>query len=430
LRGLVPRQVSFCTKSQNLFFSTDVEGAIAAADIIFVSVNTPTKTYGIGAGKAANVKNLELCARTIAKVSTSDKIVVEKSTVPVKTAETLKRVLKANQRPGVSFEIVSNPEFLAEGTAVDDLRNPSRALVGGDPTPEGRMAVSTLCSVYEHWISRDRLLTTNLWSSELSKLVANAFLAQRISSINAISALCEATGADVNEVGRAVGADKRIGPYFLRASVGFGGSCFQKDILNLVYLCQTYGLHEVAEYWEKVVTMNDYQKNRFAKNIVGRMFNSVTSKRIAMLGFAFKKDTGDVRETAAAYVAKNLLEEGATVVVYDPKVTAESMFMELEYTLGMTEATFPELKKRLLLVGSHEEACKNAHAIAIMTEWDEFKTYNYEELYSNMVKPAFLFDGRNIVDHSALRKIGFEVYGIGTRGGSEEAIAAAGAASM
>lgn len=413
-----------------------MEGAIKEADIIFVSVNTPTKTYGIGAGKAANVKNLELCARTIAKVSTSDKIVVEKSTVPVKTAETLKRVLKANQTPGVSFEIVSNPEFLAEGTAIDDLRAPSRVLVGGDPTPAGRMAVSTLCSVYNHWVPREKLLTTNLWSSELSKLVANAFLAQRISSINAVSALCEATGADVTEVARAVGSDKRIGPYFLRASVGFGGSCFQKDILNLVYLCQTYGLSEVAGYWEQVVSMNDYQKDRFAKNVVGRMFNSVTGKRIAMLGFAFKKDTGDTRETAAAYVAKNLLEEGANVVVYDPKVTAEGMFMELQYTLGMTEETFPNLKTRLTIVDSAEEACAGAHAITIMTEWDEFKTYDYAALHESMVKPAFLFDGRNIVDHAALREIGFEVYGIGSVGGassdieaSSSSIAAAGAAA-
>jgi len=410
-------------RGKNLFFSTAVEEAIAAADIVFVSVNTPTKTYGIGAGKAANVKNLELCARTIAQVSTSDKIVVEKSTVPVKTAETLKRVLKANQKPGVNFEIVSNPEFLAEGTAIRDLRAPSRVLVGGDPTDSGRAAVSQLCSVYEHWVPREKLLTTNLWSSELSKLVANAFLAQRISSINAISALCEATGADVSEVARAVGSDVRIGSRFLQSSVGFGGSCFQKDILNLVYLCQTYGLQEVADYWEKVVTMNDYQKTRFAKQIVGKMFNSVTGKRIAMLGFAFKKDTGDTRETAAAYVAKNLLEEGATVVVYDPKVTAESMFMELQYTLGMTEETFPALKQRLLLVGSAAEAVEGAHALTVMTEWDEFTTYDYGAFFASMVKPAFVFDGRNILDHTALRAIGFDVYGIGSRGGSAADVA-------
>jgi len=329
------------TRGRNLFFSTDVEGVVAEADIVFVSVNTPTKTHGVGAGRAADVKNLEACARTIARVSTSSKIVVEKSTVPIKTAETMRRVLDANNVDGVQFSVLSNPEFLAEGTAVADLHAPSRVLIGGQEDEAGRAAVAKLAAVYANWVPADRIITTNLWSSELSKLVANAFLAQRISSINSISALCERTGADVAEVARAVGSDPRIGPRFLQASLGFGGSCFQKDILNLVYLSERFGLPEVAAYWEQTIVMNEWQKRRFAENMVATMFNSITGKRIALLGFAFKKDTGDVRETAAAYVAKYLLEERAVVRVYDPKVSRQAMLSELEYTCGVSEATLP-----------------------------------------------------------------------------------------
>ena len=406
------KEIVETVRGKNLFFSTDVEGEIEKADVIFVAVNTPTKSYGIGAGSASNVKNIELCARTIAKVSKSPKIIVEKSTVPVETASALKRVLLANST-GVKFQVLSNPEFLAEGTAVRDLENPSRVLIGGDQNEDGFAAINLLVEVYNQWIPREKILTTNVWSSELSKLVANAYLAQRISSINSISALCEATKANVDEVARAVGSDRRIGPSFLKASVGFGGSCFQKDILNLVYLCESFGLPEVANYWRGVITMNDYQKERFAKNMVRSMFNSITGKKIAMYGFAFKKDTGDTRETAAAYVCKYLLDERADICVCDPKVTEKDMFMEFQYTLGITEESLPGLKSLISIGQDPYEAAKGAHAIAVMTEWDEFKDYDYAKIYENMQKPAFIFDGRNILDHKKLKEIGFEVHAIG-----------------
>lgn len=305
-------------RGKNLFFSTDIDTGIREADIIFVSVNTPTKTTGIGAGRAANIKNCELCARKIAEVATEDKIVVEKSTVPVRTAESMKRVLAAASH--YKFQVLSNPEFLAEGTAINDLLFPSRVLIGGEQTPDGLRAIETLVSVYANWVPREQILTTNLWSSELSKLVANAYLAQRVSSINSITALCEETDADIDEISRAIGSDPRIGNKFLKASVGFGGSCFQKDILNLVYICESFGLKEVADYWHQVVLMNDYQKHRFAQKMVRAMFNTITGKKIAIFGFAFKKDTGDTREAAAAYVMKDLLEENAVMSVYDPQV--------------------------------------------------------------------------------------------------------------
>ena len=400
------------SRGKNLFFSTDVEKHIAAADIIFVAVNTPTKTHGIGAGAAADVKNIELCARTIAKVSKSSKIIVEKSTVPVQTASAMKRVLAANS-DYVKFQVLSNPEFLAEGTAMRDLENPSRVLIGGDQDEEGLKAIRLLVEVYAQWIPRENIITTNVWSSELSKLVANAYLAQRISSINSISALCEATKANVSEVARAVGTDRRIGRAFLNASVGFGGSCFQKDILNLVYLCESFGLPEVADYWRQVIIMNDYQKERFAKNMVRSMFNSVSGKKIAIFGFAFKKDTGDTRETAAAYVSKYLLEERAKLTVYDPKVTEEEMFLEFKYTCKVDEETMPGFKNLITTCDDPLRAATGAHAIAIMTEWDCFKDYDYEQLYGVMTKPAFIFDGRNILDHEKLIKIGFQVSAIG-----------------
>jgi len=391
-------------RGRNLFFSTDVKGAIAAADIIFVSVNTPTKTYGVGAGRAADLRYIESVARTIAEVSTTPKIIVEKSTIPVKTAETIQQILAANTN-GVSFQVLSNPEFLAEGTAVPDLFNPDRVLIGGERTPDGDAAVAKLVSVYARWVPTERILTTNLWSSELSKLVANAFLAQRISSINSISALCEATGADVDEVANAIGKDSRIGPKFLKASVGFGGSCFQKDILNLVYICETLGLPEVAAYWNSVVAINDYQKHRFSAKIVRSLFNTVADKRIAVLGFAFKKDTNDTRESAAINVVRDLLAEQANVVVYDPKVPAAEITADL---LGKGQTN-----TRLSVAKSAYEACLGAHAVAIVTEWDEFKTLDYAAIFEGMLKPAFLFDGRNIVDLAVLRTLGFRAHGIG-----------------
>lgn len=397
---------------KNLFFSTDISGEIQKADIVFISVNTPTKTQGIGAGRAANIKNCELCARTIAEVSTTNKIVVEKSTVPVRTAEAIRRVLRCNDK-GLKFEVLSNPEFLAEGTAISDLMAPDRVLIGGSQSAEGLKAAETLASVYANWIPRERILTTNLWSSECSKLVANAFLAQRVSSINSISALCEATGADVSEISRAVGMDDRIGKKFLQASVGFGGSCFQKDILNLVYLCETYGLSECAEYWNQVVKMNDYQKKRFSEKMVAKMFNTVTGKKISILGYAFKKDTGDVRETPSMFVVRDLYAEGAKIHVYDPQVKREDMWMEMAYTCGISPDTDPKLDDAVVTSTDAYSACDGSHALAILTEWDEFKTLDYERIYKSMAKPAFIFDGRNILEHDKLRKIGFEVHAIG-----------------
>lgn len=398
-------------RGKNLFFSTAVGDTIKESDVIFVSVNTPTKTSGIGAGFASNIKNVELCARQIAEVSTGPKIVVEKSTVPVRTADSIKRVLKSASTH--EFQVLSNPEFLAEGTAVSDLLNPSRVLIGGEQTPGGLQAIDTLVGVYANWVPKDQIITTNLWSSELSKLVANAMLAQRVSSINSISALCEQTDADVDEIARAVGSDVRIGNKFLKASVGYGGSCFQKDILNLVYICESFGLPEVAAYWQGVVNINDYQKRRFAYKIVQSMFNTVTGKKIAIFGFAFKKDTGDTRETAAAFVMKDLLAEQAKMNVYDPKVTREQMLMEFKYTLNITPENTPRLDDLIVTVDNAAEAAKGAHAIAVMTEWDEFKTLDFKAIYDSMAKPAFIFDGRNILPHGKLEEIGFEVYAIG-----------------
>jgi len=392
-------------RGRNLFFSTDVDGAIAAADMIFISVNTPTKTYGKGKGMAADLKYIELCARQIAAVATGDKIVVEKSTLPVRTAETLNSILH-NTGNGVDFHILSNPEFLAEGTAIADLQEPDRVLIGG----ENPGAVQALVDIYATWVPRERILTTNLWSSELSKLTANAFLAQRVSSINAISELCEKTGANVDEVARAIGTDSRIGPKFLKASVGFGGSCFQKDILNLVYIARSYGLHEVAHYWEQVITMNDHQKRRFADNIVQAMYNTVSGKKIAFLGWAFKKDTNDTRESAAIYVADALLSEEANIVVYDPKVSAEQVYADLDY-LGTRS---PEENRRLVqVVADPYHAADRAHAIAVLTEWDEFKAYDWQRIKEHMMKPAFVFDGRKLLGGNDLPGKGFQYYAIG-----------------
>ncbi|MCL6216751.1 nucleotide sugar dehydrogenase [Zunongwangia pacifica] len=397
-------------RGRNLFFSTDVDEAIDKADMIFISVNTPTKTYGIGKGMAADLKYIELCARQIARVAKNDKIVVEKSTLPVRTAQALKNILD-NTGNGVNFQILSNPEFLAEGTAVTDLLAPDRVLIGGDiDTEKGQEAMQTLVDVYSHWVKPDHILTTNVWSSELSKLTANAFLAQRVSSINAMSELCEVTGADVNEVSKAVGMDTRIGPKFLQASVGFGGSCFQKDILNLVYIAKSFGLNEVADYWEQVILLNDHQKRRFAANIVKTLFNTVSGKKIAMLGWAFKKDTNDTREAASIYVADYLLNEQAEIVVYDPKVTAEQIYADLDY-LGTRSSE--ENRKLITVVNDPEVACEKSHAIAVMTEWDEFLELNWEKIYDSMLKPAFLFDGRRLLNKKQMKDLGFKLYTIG-----------------
>ena len=402
-------------RNKNLFFSTEVDKAIQEADMIFIAVNTPTKTYGKGKGMAADLTYVEQCARRIAEVATSNKIVVEKSTLPVRTAEAIQTILEQSPH-GASFEVLSNPEFLAEGTAIEDLFKSDRVLIGGRTTPKGEKAVNALVDIYSHWIPREKIVTTNVWSSELSKLVSNAFLAQRISSINSISALCEATGADVEEVATAVGKDSRIGPKFLKASVGFGGSCFQKDILNLVYLCQQYGLDEVADYWQGVIAINDYQKNRFASRIQQALFNTVNGKKIAFWGWAFKKDTNDTRESAAIYVADQLLSEGAEIVVYDPKVSLSRMQMDLqtlwEYR-GETETDIKGKLAKLQSVDSAVAACTKAHALAVITEWDVFQTQDFETIYTQMEKPAFVFDGRKILNYNQLQSIGFTAYEIG-----------------
>lgn len=396
-------------RGRNLFFSTAVDQAIDEADMIFISVNTPTKTYGVGKGMAADLKYIELCARQIARVAKNDKIVVEKSTLPVRTAQAIKDILD-NTGNGVNFQILSNPEFLAEGTAVEDLLAPDRVLIGGDTSQEGKAAVEALVAIYSNWVPKDKILTTNVWSSELSKLTANAFLAQRVSSINSLSELCESTGADVNEVAKAIGLDSRIGPKFLKASVGFGGSCFQKDILNLVYIAKSYGLNEVADYWEQVIIMNDHQKRRFAKNIIKTLYNTVSGKKITFLGWAFKKDTNDTRESAAIYVADDLLSEQASIAVYDPKVKSHQVYEDMNY---LETRSNNENSKLITVYDDAYEACKNSHAIAVLTEWDEFKTYDWQQIYDSMLKPAFVFDGRNILNENELTKIGFVYKAIG-----------------
>jgi len=399
-------------RGKNLFFSTDVKGAIKDADIIFASVNTPTKVKGVGAGRAADLRFIESVGRTVAEHANRSKIIIEKSTVPVKTAEALERVVTAN-KAGHDFWILSNPEFLAEGTAMKDLSNPDRVLIGCQTTAEGTAAAGVLADIYANWVPEERILTTNLWSSELSKLVANAMLAQRVSSMNSISQLCQKTGADVSEVSRAIGADSRIGEKFLGASVGFGGSCFQKDILNLVYICECEGLTEVAKYWQAVVDMNEHQKTTFTNNVISSLFNTVTHKKIAVFGFAFKKDTGDVRETPAVLVTKMLMDDGAIVHVYDPKVKKEDAMSEFKHhDMEVNES-------RLIFSKTPDEAVDGAHAIVVLTEWDEFKKYPYQDFHAKMMKPAFVFDGRGVLNHKDLEAIGFEVHAIGKGRGQD-----------
>lgn len=396
-------------RGRNLFFSTEVDEAIEESDMIFISVNTPTKTYGAGKGMAADLQFVELCARQIARVATSDKIVVEKSTLPVKTAEAIKDILD-NTGNGIHFEILSNPEFLAEGTAIQDLHHPDRVLIGGEPTDSGQKAVEALAEIYASWVPKDQIITTNLWSSELSKLTANAFLAQRVSSINALTELCEKTGANIDEVANAIGTDSRIGSKFLKASVGFGGSCFQKDILNLVYICKSLGLNESADYWEQVILMNNHQRTRFANKIVKSLYGTVADKKITFFGWAFKKDTNDTRESAAIYIADKLIEEHAQVAAYDPKVSELQMQSDLNYLNTRSES-----ENAQYLTSYHDpyQAAHGAHALAIITEWDEFKTYDWTLIYQNMNKPAFIFDGRNLLDKTKMQAIGFNYVGIG-----------------
>lgn len=393
-------QVVRLARGRNLWFSSDVEGSIREADIIFVSVNTPTKTFGAGAGMAADLQYWEKTARQIRKCAIKDTIIVEKSTLPVKTALAMERILTATENQ-VRFDVLSNPEFLAEGTAMRDLESPDRVLIGSHETREGLRARDALVALYANWVPPERIITSNIWSSELSKLVANAFLAQRISSINSISALCEQTDADVTEVARAVGMDSRLGGRFLQASIGFGGSCFRKDILNLVYLCRHYGLKEVASYWEGVIKINDYQQERFVLTMLNAMFNTLAGKRICLLGFSFKANTGDTRQSPAIFVARRLLEERTDLVISDPKALANAQrdLADLNGTVSYVEDPY--------------QAAAGCDSIAVMTEWDLYADLDYDKIFQSMVQPAFVFDGRNILDHHRLHQIGFNVFALG-----------------
>ena len=392
------------TRGKNLFFSTEIEEGIRECYIIFVSVNTPTKTFGEGAGMAADLQYWEKTARLILDNAETSKIVVEKSTLPVKTALAMERIVSSKDN-GIHFDVLSNPEFMAEGSAIRDLENPDRVLIGSRENELGKSAQDVLVDIYARWVPRDRILTANIWSSELSKLVANAFLAQRISSINAISALCEKTEADVYEVARAVGMDSRIGPKFLNASIGFGGSCFKKDILNLVYLCRTYGLDDVADYWERVVHINSYQQDRFILNMLKVMFNTLAGKRICLFGFAFKANTGDTRESPAINIAQRLLEEQAKVVITDPAALHNARTDLSDYCERDGAA--------VSFIEDPYEAAKGCDAIAVMTEWAVYGELEYDRIFESMNKPAFLFDGRNILDCKRCFDIGFNVYPIG-----------------
>jgi len=364
-------------RGRNLFFSDDIPNNIEKAEMIFMAVNTPTKTEGEGAGMAADLRYVETCARDIAKYSKSDKIVIEKSTLPVRTAEKIKEILEENSTD-IHFEILSNPEFLAEGTAIQDLFKSDRVLIGGDETQSGQKAVQALVDIYSNWIPKEKILTTNVWSSELAKLASNAMLAQRISSINSLSALCEKTGANIDELSKAIGMDHRIGPHFLKASVGFGGSCFQKDILNLVYLCKHYGLDEVAEYWHQVVKINDYQKDRFAQKIIDHFGGDLKNKKILILGWAFKANTNDIRESPAIDVSKKLYKNGANLEIYDPIVEQNKIYKVLK--------SWEKFKNDIIIKQNQSSEIEFYDAIVLLTEWEVFKSYNYQ---SNII-----FDGR------------------------------------
>ena len=387
-------------RGRNLFFSTDIAKGIAEAEIIFVSVNTPTKTFGQGAGQAADLRYWELTARQILAHATRDLIVVEKSTLPVRTAAAMARILRTSGSK-LKFEVLSNPEFLAEGTAIQDLNNPDRVLIGGSASAEGQAAVTELVNLYATWVPREKIITTNVWSSELSKLAANAFLAQRVSSINSLTPLCEITEADITEVSRAIGMDSRIGAKFLNAGIGFGGSCFQKDILNLVYLCESYGLHETADYWRQVVVINTYQQTRFVSTILHSMFNTVAGKRIAIFGFAFKANTGDTRESPAIRVSRLLAEEHASVVITDPKA------------IPGAKADLADLGNKISFEPDPYAAAENADALVFLTDWPEYRELNFERIHAAMRQPAFIFDGRNFLNAKKMFETGFNVYGIG-----------------
>ena len=396
-------------RGRNLFFSNKLEECISNADIVFISVNTPTKTKGIGAGFASDLKWIESSARQIARFAKSHTIVVEKSTLPVKTAETIKFILNSSEQNDdineennkKTFSIVSNPEFLAEGTAINDLQNPDRVLIGG----EDEYSINLVSDIYKNWVHQDRIITTNLWSSELSKLVANAFLAQRISSINSISALCENTGADISEVAKAIGTDSRIGSKFLKPGPGFGGSCFKKDILNLVYLCRYYGLNEVADYWEKVVDINSWQQTRISSLVIRNLFGTLSNKKLAVFGFSFKANTNDIRESPSINISKNLLQEGANLSFYDPKVNSKKILSEFDEISN---------NKNVFICDSTIEAAKGSDAIIVLTDWDEFNYLDWKSIFEVMRKPAWVFDSRVFLDKQYLKDLGFKVWSLGS----------------
>lgn len=404
-------------RGRNLHFSTAVEAAIAAADIVFLSVNTPTKTKGVGAGQASDLRWIEISARQVAACARGHTIVVEKSTLPVRTAATIQAILGAVQGDGAnthdskSFAVLSNPEFLAEGTAIHDLEHPDRVLIGG----EDPAAIEALALIYSQWVPPERILRTNLWSSELTKLTANAFLAQRISSINAIAAVCEATGADVREVARAIGADTRIGAKFVQAGPGFGGSCFKKDVLNLVYLCGHYGLHEVAAYWQSVVQVNEWQQHRIARLVVQHLFGTVAAKRLAVFGFAFKANTNDTREAPAIRICRDLLEEGAQLAIFDPKVSStqisQDLCLEPQNANGGLELGGEGVWRSF---ATPEAAAQGADAVLILTEWAEFARLDWHHLAAVMRHPAWLFDARAVADQQAARAAGLCVWTVGS----------------
>jgi len=400
-------------RGKNLFFTTDLKKSIEEADLIFIAVGTPTKNLGLGAGKAALIDYVESAARSIGMYAKHSTIIVEKSTVPVGVSRSIKTVLNANSTFGLKFQILSNPEFLAEGTAINDLHYPDRILIGHELSEEGEKAAEVLKELYANWVPKEKILLVNVWSSELSKLTANAFLAQRISSINSISAICEKTGADINEVAKAIGMDTRIGPKFLKASVGFGGSCFQKDVLNLQYIAESLGLHEVAEYWGSVVSMNEFQRKRFVYNVVHTMFDTLQNKKICVFGFAFKANTGDTRESSAISVVNYLMQENALIAIYDPMVADEQIMYDISEI--NPENTKERIDKHIKIYHDPYEAADKSHAILIITEWEEFIHYDYKKIYDNMSKPAFVFDGRNILDRQKLREIGFCTHGIGVK---------------
>ena len=392
------------TRNNNLFFSEDIDMAINNSSIIFMAVNTPTINHGKGKGMATDLSYIEECSQRIASISKSDKIIVEKSTTPIGTGQKIKQVLSSNKK--VNFEVISNPEFLAEGTAIDDLICPDRVLIGGENSPSAKKAISEIVSIYSHWIKKEKIITTNLWSSELSKLASNAFLAQRVSSINSLSALCEVSGANIKEVSKAVGADKRIGNQFLESSIGFGGSCFKKDILNLVYLCKFYDLPEVADYWHNVIKINDYQKSRFVERIIANLNESINEKVITILGWAFKKDTNDSRESASIDVSFSLLNNGSRIKVFDPMVDSQRIIQDITQhckSKGFTDSAINIMIKKTKICNSILEAVQDTHCITILTEWDEFKEIDWIKIKKESNNSLFIADGRNLLDLNSLK---------------------------